>query len=287
MAISRLRLAQTKKTAITKQQRRQMAELLQQGKEESAKIRVENIIRDDMLIELLEYLELYCELLLARIGLLSSSPLAANSAPGELHVQVCPPGLEEAVKSIIFAAQYTEIKELMSVKDLLAHKFGKEFYLRALNDEETSTEARVPHKILSRCSVEPPSPELVRLYLSEIAKVYNVPFSELEVESDEEDYDGEGGTGIAVLDPPSFIEDDIEPKEAEKTEPISVLPPGMSTDNPQPSVSIPKGIAVTRKKRASDVGLNPQAAPAGGYAKKKVDDDLDALRKRFEALKKN
>lgn len=65
MAISKLRFIQ-EKTAITKQQRRQLSELLSQGKESSSKIRVENIIRDDIYIELLEILELYCELLLAR-----------------------------------------------------------------------------------------------------------------------------------------------------------------------------------------------------------------------------
>ena len=66
MAISKLKFIQDKKTALTKQQRRQLADLLNQGKESSAKIRVENIIRDDIYIELLEFLELYCELLLAK-----------------------------------------------------------------------------------------------------------------------------------------------------------------------------------------------------------------------------
>ena len=46
MAISKLRFIQEKKTAITKQQRRQLSELLSQGKESSSKIRVENIIRE-------------------------------------------------------------------------------------------------------------------------------------------------------------------------------------------------------------------------------------------------
>jgi vacuolar protein sorting-associated protein IST1 len=70
MAINRLRLIQQKESAIAKQQRRAMAQLLESGKEQSARIRVENIIREDINVELLEILELYCELLLARIGLL-------------------------------------------------------------------------------------------------------------------------------------------------------------------------------------------------------------------------
>ena len=61
---------QQKQTALAKQARRDLAQLLEQGKEESAKIRVENIIREDIFVEMLEILELYCELLLARFGLL-------------------------------------------------------------------------------------------------------------------------------------------------------------------------------------------------------------------------
>jgi len=70
MSVNRLRLMQQKQTALAKQARRELAQLLDQGKEESAKIRVENIIREDLFVEMLETLELYCELLLARFGLL-------------------------------------------------------------------------------------------------------------------------------------------------------------------------------------------------------------------------
>ena len=65
-------MVQQKETAIAKMNRRQLAQILEQGKYESARIRVENIIREDINVELLEILELYCELLLARIGLMES-----------------------------------------------------------------------------------------------------------------------------------------------------------------------------------------------------------------------
>jgi vacuolar protein sorting-associated protein IST1 len=70
MSVNRLRLMQQKQTALAKQSRRELAHLLEQGKEESARIRVENIIREDLFVEMLEIIELYCELLLARFGLL-------------------------------------------------------------------------------------------------------------------------------------------------------------------------------------------------------------------------
>lgn len=77
-------MVQKRDEALAKTQRRAMAQLLEQGKIDSARIRVENIIRSDIITELHEMLELYCELLLARAGLVDASP-------------TCDPGLEEAV----------------------------------------------------------------------------------------------------------------------------------------------------------------------------------------------
>ena len=42
----------------------------QNGKVERAKIRVEHIIREDYLVEAMEILEMYADLLLARFGLI-------------------------------------------------------------------------------------------------------------------------------------------------------------------------------------------------------------------------
>lgn len=48
MSITRLRSLQQKKTAVAKANRRELAGLLNQGKDASARIRVENIIRGDI-----------------------------------------------------------------------------------------------------------------------------------------------------------------------------------------------------------------------------------------------
>lgn len=158
LAISRLRIVQQKDTAIAKQQRRDMAQLLEQGKYESARIRVENIIRSDLTTELLEVLELYCELLLARVGLME---------PKE-----CDPGLEEAVKSLIYSAPRTEIKELQQCRQLLVEKYGKEFSLVAMENKD----GKVPDRVLRKLRVEPPGTELVESYLKAIAAAYDVRY---------------------------------------------------------------------------------------------------------------
>jgi hypothetical protein len=114
MSVNRLRLMQQKQTALAKQARRELAQLLDQGKEESARIRVENIIREDLFVEMLEILELYCELLLARFGLLEQMYLSLSQKTN-LNRKECDPGLEEAVKTIIYAAPRSESKELQEV----------------------------------------------------------------------------------------------------------------------------------------------------------------------------
>lgn len=87
-------MSQQKESALSKVARRQMAQLLEAGKEESARIRVENIIRQDIAVELMEILELYCELLLARIGLMESKYLTrpARPAPADACAGSATPG---------------------------------------------------------------------------------------------------------------------------------------------------------------------------------------------------
>ncbi|KAK9446759.1 regulator of Vps4 activity in the MVB pathway-domain-containing protein [Limtongia smithiae] len=257
LSISRLRHIQVKETALAKQQRREVAQMLQNEKNESARIRVENIIRQEVNVELLEVLELYCELLLARIGLLDQR-------------RDCDPSLEEPVKSIIYAAGRTDVKELLQVRDLLIAKFGKEFARDAIENAATVVAPRVYKKL----TVEPPSVELVTLYLEEIARTYKIPWSGLSEEErltmlggddDNEDVNGGGGGGgigeqVSPLQLPSVG--------AQKVAPISIAPGSPTTDNPRPAVTFQ--------------GQNIRPAPA----KKSGSSDLDDLMKRFEDLKR-
>lgn len=263
MAINRLRLIQQKETAIAKQQRRGIAQLLEQGKEQSARIRVENIIREDINVELLEILELYCELLLARIGLLDAKE--------------CDPGLEEAVKTVIHASPRTEVKELHTLRDILAHKYGREFVQDALDN----TSGKVPEKVTKRLSVEPPSETLVSLYLVEIARAYQVPFSGTPVEDGVESSDGEddgppsGRIAVAEtadLDPLAEKERrlsqvaNLPHPDAPPRSPISVVKPSPTTDNPRPALKI--------------------VPPPLTKPKTKEERELDDLKARFDALRK-
>jgi vacuolar protein sorting-associated protein IST1 len=278
LAISRLRMVQQRDEQLGKTQRRAMAQLLEAGKVDSATIRVENIIRSDITSELHELLELYCELLLARAGL--------------LEAPTCDPGLEEAVKSIIYAAPKTEIKELVVVRNLLADKFGKEFALEAVENSD----GKVSEKVVRKLSVEPPRAELVQGYLEEIAKAYGVdwpkratppppPEFEDDDDIDEDDEKPSGGQAQKALEEPLAAE--AEPKSAGTpakrlargpTSPITVTPPRMTTDNVHPKVTL--GSVELKPSKKMEDAARKRNEPEGSVP------DISDLEKRFAALKK-
>lgn len=293
LAIARLRMVQQRDEQLGKTARRAMAQLLEAGKVDSATIRVENIIRSDITSELHELLELYCELLLARAGLLEGP--------------VCDPGLEEAVQSILYAAPKTEIKELMTVRTLLAEKYGKEFVLAAMEN----TDGKVNEKVVKKLSVEAPRRELVTGYLEEIAKAYGVDWPKRQVSSppppdllDEDlegkgdgdgDGDGTGGGGQAQkndLGKPlteaqrklSLGEEQMNratppsAKLGEPKSPLMVTPPRMTTDNVHPKVMM--GSVELKSKRDEVPVARKKSEPEGSVP------DIGDLERRFAALKK-
>lgn len=58
--------------------RRDIATLLERGRVETARIKTESIINEDIHIELLELLELYCEIVFTRFGLIENNKYACD-----------------------------------------------------------------------------------------------------------------------------------------------------------------------------------------------------------------
>ncbi|CZT14455.1 related to IST1 Putative translation initiation factor, has a role in resistance to high concentrations of sodium [Ramularia collo-cygni] len=285
LSIARLRMVQQKEAALAKVQRREMAQLLEVGKIESARIRVENIIRSDLNSELLEILELYCELLTARAGLLEAKEVD--------------PGLEEAVQSIIYAAPKIDgVKEMSTVRQLLAEKYGKEYTLRTLENAD----GKVPERVLKKLRVEPPSTELVEAYLSTIADAYGVDYppgtkARREAEAaaaergeDDQDDDDDDDDGPSNGQKVKALEAAIETEELSKAtpprdlgprSPVSVMPPSPSTDNVRPKVNLPGAPALKPSKKMMDATKPKSESGPGGKIP-----DVDELQKRFAQLKR-
>lgn len=275
---------------------------LQAGKLQSARIRVENIIRSDITTELHEMLELYCELVLARSQLLDP-PSSPYSSPQPRDTAIpLDPALEEAVRSLIYAAPRTEVKELHTARNLLVEKFGKEVALASMEGEG------VAERVLKKLKVETPKPELVDAYLTEIARFYGVPFGEAATTDDDDDDDepGDGEKELAEaerqLEPPleaepgtgdsgkKAKEDDereelvkaTPPKKFGPQSPLRITPPSPSTDNVAPKLRLPGNSAANAKAKAGDAKkpARKDDGPGGKIP------DVDELARRFAELKR-
>ncbi|KAJ7109785.1 regulator of Vps4 activity in the MVB pathway-domain-containing protein [Mycena epipterygia] len=261
LSVQRLRILQQKKEAQAKASRRDIASLLERGKIETARVKVETIINEDIHVELLELLELYSELLLARFGLLDQNTREPD------------PGISEGVCSIIHAAPRTELKELHVLRDILMHKYGREFSMAVMENRDGCVSDRVIRKLGNAT----PSAELVDAYLSEIAKAYSVewapPTAYIEAASDQ-DPDGvvsqTSAVGEEVKEPTSNSDDPA------ATLKLPAIPPaeGDGKEKKPTEDSKPKSGSNPPKKTSP----SPPDAPE--------EDEFDALAKRFAALKK-
>jgi vacuolar protein sorting-associated protein IST1 len=198
----------------------------------------------------------------------------------------CDPGLEEPIKSLIYAAPRTEIRELQTVRQLLVEKYGKEFALSAIENSDK----KVSERVIKKLRVEPPEEMLVTLYLKEIARTYGISYRQTPPGTpppefdDEEEGGGSGGIGERVPEAPLAVKD---PKTAELAKatppnqmrsPINIAPPSPSTENVHPVIRLPDA------PKMPNLSL-PKASVPKPQPTRNLSTD-DELARRFAALKK-
>ncbi|UYV67789.1 IST1 [Cordylochernes scorpioides] len=161
LVINRLKLLEKKKTELAQKARREIADYIATNKIERAKIRVEHIIREDYMVEAMELVEMYCDLLLARFGLIQ-------------QMKTMDEGLAEAISSLIWVSprMQADVAELKVVVDQLTAKYGKPYAQAARDNTLDAVNPRLVHKL----SVQAPPKLLVEKYLIEIAKSHNVEY---------------------------------------------------------------------------------------------------------------
>lgn len=162
MAVHRFQMASNKKSALLKQNMREVAVLLADDppKEEKARIKAEALIRDDYVIEAYDILSLNCELLSERIKLIQFS-------------KECPPDLISCISTLMYAAPRVDIPELLVIRKQFTAKYGKEFDEQAMGNVGGILNERVVAKL----SVQPPAAYLVQTYLEQICEKYEVDWS--------------------------------------------------------------------------------------------------------------
>ena len=221
-----------------------------------------------------------------------------------MEAKECDPGLEEAIKSIIYAAPRTEIKELHQARQLLVEKYGKDFAMDAMENRD----GKVAVRVLQKLKVEPPDVELVTLYLREIARTYGINWPKGEDRTADEEGGGagdedqddspSGGQALRAAEPP-LTTDELSratpPRDLGPKSPVSIAPPSPSTDNANPRVKLPGPPDLKPSAKMSGVKKDtanpktPSAAKENGDRKDgpggKIP-DVDDLQKRFAALKR-
>ncbi|ESL10144.1 hypothetical protein TRSC58_02127 [Trypanosoma rangeli SC58] len=168
MAGTRVRMQQNKLVNGVKIQRRQIAELLALQKYESARIRVEQVIRDDVAIEGLEALSLFLDLLANRVQMIAE----IKGGNGDAAEARCPPELKECITSVLWASvRLGDVApELQNIRKYFEIKFGKSFVAMSVDNTEFS----VNQTIIDRLGIFTPSNERCLQYLTMIASEYSI-----------------------------------------------------------------------------------------------------------------
>eukprot|EP01018_Ginkgo_biloba_P018752 Gb_28579 [translate_table: standard] len=154
MAVSRIKLLKNKREIQCKQFRRDIAQLLQNGQEASARLRVEHVFREKNMLDAYFLIEGFCYLITERMVSIEKQ-------------RACPNDLKEAIASLIFAApRCADLPELQDVRSIFAAKYGNEFSAAAA---ELRPDCGVNRQIIEKLSSRAPSGEIKLRLLKEIA----------------------------------------------------------------------------------------------------------------------
>ncbi|KAG9451173.1 hypothetical protein H6P81_011138 [Aristolochia fimbriata] len=169
LVIPRIKIMRNKREAQLKQMRRDIAKLLENGEEATARIRVEHIIREENMMAAQEIIELFCELIAARLPIIEMQ-------------RECPLDLKEAIASVCFAApRCPDLVELPQIQMQFALKYGKEFVAAAT---ELMPDCGVNRQVIELLSVRAPSPEIKLKLLKDIAEEHELDWDPAATEAE-------------------------------------------------------------------------------------------------------
>ncbi|GAX75877.1 hypothetical protein CEUSTIGMA_g3320.t1 [Chlamydomonas eustigma] len=162
LAQGRIKLQRNKRQLQLRANRKEVAELLGGGKQDSARIRVEGVIREELILQAYEILELYLELITVRAQLISKT-------------KEIPRDMVEAISSVVYAAERIggDLQEMQALRKMFESKYGKE-YIKEATSDATCNKWQVNQNLISCLLVEAPAPEKKLATLSEIAQEYRV-----------------------------------------------------------------------------------------------------------------
>ncbi|GMI92706.1 hypothetical protein HRI_002939900 [Hibiscus trionum] len=159
LAIPRIKLMKNRREAQVQHLKRELAQLLESGHDQTARIRVEHVVREEKTVAAYNLLEIYCELIVARMPIIESQ-------------KNCPIDLKEAISSVVFAsARCEEIPELKDVSKQFTAKYGKEFTSSAL---ELRPNCGVGRMLVEKLSANAPDGPTKLKILTAIAEEHKI-----------------------------------------------------------------------------------------------------------------
>ncbi|KAJ0038600.1 hypothetical protein Pint_23292 [Pistacia integerrima] len=154
LAISRLAVLKNQRQVKCNQARSDVVQLLQQGHQERALLRVEHVIKERNMLDAFIMMESYCNLLIERVHLIEQD-------------KECPIELREPISTLLFAASRCgEFPELQEIRALFTSRYGKEFVNRAI---ELRNNCAVNARMIQKLSTRQPELENRMKVLKEIA----------------------------------------------------------------------------------------------------------------------
>ncbi|XP_073440722.1 IST1 homolog [Dendrobates tinctorius] len=147
--------AKANKNKIEEQTKKEIVQHLEAKRESRARIGMEKVIQQENQIEALEMVQIFCDTLYKKIGLIQS-------------MESLDPTLSEAVSTVIWAAPHleTEVPELKKVVQQLCLRYSKEYgNLCRVNNLKT-----VNPKVIELLTTEKTSLVTINTHLANIAK---------------------------------------------------------------------------------------------------------------------
>ncbi|XP_022952998.1 uncharacterized protein LOC111455514 [Cucurbita moschata] len=154
-ALCRLKMLKKKRYSIARQLREDLFELISNGYQQIAFNRVEQLVRDESLMEAYDLIENFCEFILVKFS----------------HVRknkTCPDDLMEAISSLIFAsARCGDFPELKPVRKFFEERYGQRFAMAAV---ELHPENLVNPQIKEKLAMKAVSDDEKQRLMNEIAR---------------------------------------------------------------------------------------------------------------------
>ncbi|KAH6802116.1 hypothetical protein C2S51_033562 [Perilla frutescens var. frutescens] len=183
LAVSRLPTLKTQRQGRCSVARSDVVHFLNNANHDRALLRVEQVIMEQNMLDVLVALEGYCHLLVERVNLFEQQ-------------KFCPEELLEAVSTLIYAStRCGDFPELLELRAIFSSKFGKEFVLRAV---ELRNHCGVNPRIIHKLSTRMPSLENKMEVLKEIASENNIQIQLPTSDTKLEEKQNEAGTSIQV-----------------------------------------------------------------------------------------